>query len=105
MDIEEERKAFQAALPENADWIFMDGKFAHIVIQKRFDAWLAAKAHALEMAKPTTVKIMTSSRESAPYPCIVSLFEGETFNGVLEDFHTTEEASEWAISNGYRVVK
>lgn len=104
MDIEEERKAFQAALPENADWVFMDGKFAYGVIQKRFDAWLAAKVHAKETAKPT-VYVRSLAEQNKLYTFAVCLIENGVYNGILQVFQTEADAKEWAISNSYRVVK
>jgi len=115
MNIEEERKAFEATLfPETGKPVacvsFVDGKYRYsdgreAMTQDYFDVWLKAKAHAEEMAKPEVV-IMRKGRSAAPtgYPFNVCLFEGETFNGVLEDFRTREDAERWAKDNGYRVV-
>lgn len=117
MNIEEERKAFEKALPipDGVTWYPTRSRYfaqppatnafaSHATAQ--FVAWLAAKRHAAEMAKPT-VRIKPKSVFSAPsnYPFVVSLFEGETFNGVLEDFSTKEGAIEWANRNGYRVIE
>ena len=95
MNIEEERKAFK-------QYTALDSK----VYNDEFGFWLKAKAHAEEMAKPT-VRIKRSGRPAAStsYPFIVALFEGETFNGVLEDFSTEEAAIQWAKDNGYRVIE
>lgn len=103
MNLEEERKAFEKAVENNslnAKWFLTQyrGKEA------MFELWLAAKAHAAEEAKPT-VKIVPSTGAQASYPYIVSLFEGEAFNGVLEDFRTETEARAWATANGYRVIE
>ena len=93
MNIEEERKAF-------TQYTALDSK----VYNDKFAIWLKAKQHATDIAK-LTVKIMSSSRESAPYPYIVSLFDGEAFKGVLEDFTNKEDAETWARNCGYRVIE
>lgn len=92
MNIEEERKAY-------SKWLF--SKDTEV---SGFDTWLAAKEHAAEMAK-LTVKIIRSTSVCTRYPWVVSLFDGETFNGVLEDFTTKEDAEAWARNCGYRVIE
>jgi hypothetical protein len=55
--------------------------------------------------KPT-VRILPLRRQAdTSYPFIVSLFEGDKFVGVLEDFRTKEDATKWAESNGYQVAE
>jgi len=95
MNIEEERKAFK-------QYTALDSK----VYNDELAIWLKAKQHATDMAKPT-VKIKPKGiySEMSAYQWVVSLFEGETFNGVLEDFITKEDAEAWARSCGYRVIE
>jgi len=118
MNIEDEKKALETALAS----IYTEGKEeSHPVfcefIKRRFEngeadidptifkVWLAAKEHAKEMAKPTVKILIKSKITDTSYPFVLSLFEGETFNGVLEDFRTEDDAKEWAKVNGYRVIK
>lgn len=95
MNIEEERKAF-------TQYTALDSK----VYNAEFAIWLKAKQHAADMAKPTVkVKPKGLNTEFSQYQWVVSLFEGETFNGVLEDFTTKEDAEAWARNCGYRVIE
>jgi hypothetical protein len=100
---EEERRAFEKAVENNsfnAKWFLTQYRGREAM----FELWLAAKAHAKESVKPT-VKIIPSTAAQTSYPYIVSLFEGDVFNGVLEDFRTEEDAKDWAVANGYQVVE
>lgn len=95
MNIEEERKAFK-------QYTALDSK----IYNDEFATWLKAKQHAADMAKPTVkVKPKGLNAEFSQYKWVVSLFEGETFNGVLEDFTTKEDAEAWARNCGYRVIE
>ena len=115
MNIEEERKAFVEILKPKLITDFGCGclaeghdkdTFDHPGVQFTFEGWLAAKEHAAEMAKPTVkVKPKCLNTEFSQYQWVVSLFEDETFNGVLEDFITKEDAEAWARNCGYRVIE
>jgi hypothetical protein len=112
MNMEQERVAFllvvmpmlgNAYYP--ADTGFCDGEFYDPNMQRLFTVWLKAKEHAVEMAKPT-VKIKTKSHTmDTSYPFVVALFEGSRFDGALEDFRTEDDAVQWALTNGYRVIE
>ena len=106
MNIEEERKAFIEACkdqfgnvyyPMNDDW--SEGEFCDPVVQRHFVTWQLAKAHAVELAKPT---------------CIVFETMAETFIVQYLDcgrlvrergFVSEKHAIAWATNNGYRVVE
>lgn len=91
MDIEEERKAFEAICQKGRSENWIDGPF---------NIWLAAKRHAEEMAKQTVVI------NESHYGWSVSLTDNGTFNGVVKDeMASAEEARVWATSNGYRVIE
>lgn len=117
MNIEEERKAFEQKFKpdpgvkwstENQWWYAIDNSWLEGLHEtvSYFKGWLAAKEHAAEMAKPTVkIKVKPVCFSESTYPFVVSLFEGEVFNGVLEDFKTETDAKEWAKRNGYRVIE
>lgn len=104
MNIEEERKAFEEAFCMVDISKLPNGEYSNSGVYWAFVGWCKAKEHAAKMAKPT-VKIMVSGQVAALYPYVVSLFDGESFCGVLEDFRTVKEAKEWAFAAGYRVVE
>jgi len=111
MNIDEERKAFEAAfpLPEEVCWqtYGSDGYFCPIdfalgdMVQEKFDVWLAAKEHAKERAKPqaTLVKYLRGT-------FVVSYWNDEppACQCHTGEFYTREEAITWAEEKGFRVV-
>lgn len=112
MDIEEERKAFEEKAYPNASTVDFDGEkysprfnseWQRVVSEhanRMFPVWLAAKEHAVEMAKLTVV-----IRESH-YGWSVYLSNDGIFNGIIKDeMASGEEAAAWAEDNGYRVVE
>lgn len=110
MDIEEERKAFEentkAKYPGASLARVKSGAYHNWHVDSAFNGWLDAKRYAAEMAK-LTVKIKPKglNTEFSQYQWVVSLFDGEAFNGVLEDFTTKEDAEAWARNCGYRVIE
>ena len=85
MNIEEERKAFVKACCNDNN------------IKKGFDVWLAAKAHAAEMAKPVIRIHETMGDEWGLYL--------PSHHRALEVKQTRELAIQWAKENGYRVIE
>lgn len=103
MNIEEERKAFLiecASMFGNAyypaDTGFANGEFFDPTVQRPFEVWLKAKAHAEEMAKPA-VKI----REYLPGNFSV----WNSFDEWMGTADSREECETWFKANGYRVVE
>lgn len=87
MNIEEERKAFYAAVRKSGKRYYIDDAF---------EGWLMAKAHAAEMAKPTA-RIVYKLLKSA---------EPETFGETLYDSEFGKlTCQQWAKDNGYRVIE
>lgn len=119
MNLEEERKAFEAALPvpTGVTWYPTHNRyFAKEPVTNafanhanaQFVAWLAAKKHAAEMtkqaaelAKPAVyIKLGTGT-----YPWLVRHFDGPFAGHNIEAFPTAKKAKDWAIKAGYRVVE
>lgn len=106
MSIEEERKAFEEHYKvaargayDEPDLYFKDGEFRCAVTQRSFNTWLAAKAHAAEMAKPS---------------CLVFETVADTFTVQYFDngrpiqergFMNKDGAEVWARNMGYRVAE
>lgn len=110
MDIEEERKAFNDVFSTsfpNLERSAEVGRNLEDLGRKEtaFNGWCLAKAHAEQMAKPT-VKIKPKGAMGHPtsYPFVMTLWKGDKWQGVVEDFRTYKEAEQWAKDNGYRVV-
>lgn len=112
MNIEEERKAFELngfPSPLIAIWLtFAEGVYIPLRekqsihsqkladhCNKLFPVWLAAKAHAAEMAKPTC-EVYHLTTGWAVDPICRDHYEG---------FASKEEAIQWAKDNGYRVIE
>lgn len=114
MNIEEERKAFEAAFLKNRmDYAQASGLSVEVMRQTvlrsieqglipkaMFEIWLAAKAHAEEMHKPKcTIEQM--------FPINVKIWN------VIDSFgdrvawsnESKEDAVQWAKENGYRVIE
>ena len=100
MNIEEERKAFDAAFSEQYPAIHRACKSGDHAAQSSkstaWAGWTMAKAHAAEMAKPA-VRIVYEIVKSA---------EQDNFGEILFDgkFHSVS-CEEWATRNGYRVIQ
>lgn len=108
MNIEEERKAFLiecASMFGNAyypaDTGFANGEFFDPTVQRPFEVWLKAKAHAEEMRKPPVV-IVPWLRN---YTFSVKKPKGQAFRNIKLGLATREDAVKWAIENGYRVIE
>lgn len=104
MNFIEMRKDFEAFYAEKEQAIKDVLKFEGVK-GVAYDVWKASKLHTEEMAKQTVKVLAKTSNYRSSYPFVLSLFEGETFNCVLEDFKTEDDAKEWAKTNGYRVVE
>jgi len=102
MNIEEERKAFEAEVLKTMEpgflrrWL-VDGveQYGLYECQYNFDIWLAAKTHAAEMAKPVATWYETMGDKFA----LVCSGDNER-----RLFESVAEAKVWAQANGYRVV-
>jgi hypothetical protein len=101
MNLEQERKAFEVFYEKEAtsaysepDLGFKDGDYRCAIASRAFKVWLAAKAHAVEMAKPTC-EVYHLTTGWAVDPICREHYEG---------FASKEKAIEWAVENGYRVV-
>lgn len=94
MNIEEERKAFEAQEKCNTDMV---NELYSPGVQNRWVGWLAAKAHAAEMAKPV-IRI----HETMGYKWGLYL---PSHHRALEVKQTRELAEAWAKDNGYRVIE
>jgi hypothetical protein len=90
---QEELKAFVEAVEANtynAKWILTQYQGR----QALMELWCAAKAHAVEMAKPTC-EVYHLTTGWAVDPICREHYEG---------FASKEKAIEWALNEGYRVV-
>jgi hypothetical protein len=99
MTDEEIRKAFEAW------WLAENTTPSKERKRCAFAGWKAAMAYSEEMRKPTVKIVPCRSNSNSSYPFVVSLFEGSRFDGALEDFRTEDDAVEWALTNGYRVIE
>jgi hypothetical protein len=124
MNLEEERKAFEAAMvkviADKAQAMYGDNvKRDSVEEQARkyianldeeeslfsvhFAMWCAAKAHAAEMAKPVARVSLSSVANWIVYGLCS---HGGTFNGIIgKDFTNKAAAVTWAKASGYRVVE
>lgn len=102
MNIEEERKAFELILESEiglSSRRLVSGDYQSFGAAIGFQSWLAAKAHAEEMAKPVVECWQAMSDEwRVVYP--------GTHNDVFPDkrFATEAEATKRLELGGYRVV-
>lgn len=102
MNIEEERKAFEADQLKRYPGVCLvrwPKVYRNQYVEAAFQGWLAAKKHAEEMANPKVV-IEQSFPKSADSWTVIN-----SFGDPVDYFRTAEEARVWATSNGYRVVE
>lgn len=107
MNIEEERKAFEAnvlttGLFKSVTWngeryAFIGGGLC--MTQDYFEVWLKAKRHAVEMAKPTCVVFQTMANTYT----VKYLDQGRPIEE--RGFKTEAEAIKWTKDFGYRVAE
>lgn len=113
MNIDQEREAFKAALIARLtarsvrQYGEQSRERAHTAasryiatcgyIESEFDIWIAAKEHAAEMLKPVVTIAETLGDEWGVYRPDHDL--------PIERHGSKEDAIEWVIANGYRVVK
>lgn len=115
MNIEEERKAFEAGITE-ADlmpalstiwagdkYIFRSQKLTHKpLLQVYFEVWLKAKAHAEEILK---AKKRARIRQSSATRLFYALVEDRNWRSTGTPYNTANEAAVWLSQNGYQVIE
>lgn len=92
MNIEEERKAYEAWCEKHFGQAPLDP----------FSAWIGAKNHAAEMPKPA-VHVLKGTGKT--YPWLVRHADGIYKGYNIESFKTESDAIEWAKHGGYRVIE
>jgi hypothetical protein len=118
MNIDEERKAFEAAVIANKIMVKIDtssiwngeryvSKFSSkkAYTQAMFEVWLAAKARAVEMAKPCAILTETplgSWKLEVKNPANGLYFPVFSVSGFDDN---KAIVIKWAINNGYRVIE
>jgi len=108
MNIDAERKAFEAAIPlkQGLVWYASHGAYMAFAPAKNshanqangeFASWLKAKLHAAEMAKP--VASIRKRKDHHQW----AVYVPTSLTAAAFDFPHKEDAIKWAVDRGYRV--